>query len=345
MKSTEQQHKVPAFSKRWVFVVIGGVTVVALALIVLVRNRPAQSGLLATVGERSITVEDFRKEVDRRRAAHRPVPDKDTLLKEMVDFEALLQRARKSGLTDDLEVQREINSLLVAKLKERELAPRIEAVSVTTNEITAEYARNAAKYVRPAKERLAILFLEGERHMSEGKRTELSTRLEEARRKLVEKSGSPAGSQAMGFGALALDYSDDQSSRYRGGDIGWLESGNYSYRWPHQVLEAGYALSKGQVSGLIETDQGFYVVMKTDHRDSYRVPEAEVTASLGQTLRMQKQRELEAAYRQETASLAGVKINQRELATVEIGKPAKSVEPNQKTDRAELSTHKSLHAN
>src|SRR5262245_12148933 len=77
-------------------------------------SRASKAHVLATVGDRIITVEDLAKEVERRGKNHRPIPDKETLLQEMVNYEAMLQRAQKSGVADDPQVRRELNNLLIA---------------------------------------------------------------------------------------------------------------------------------------------------------------------------------------------------------------------------------------
>ena len=275
--------------------------------------------ILAQVGDRAITVDDFQNEVVRRRKMRKSIPDNETILQEMVQFEAQLRRARKAGLADDPQVQREIGLLLIGKLRDRELAPRLEAVQVTTEEAKAEYQRNLAKHTQPGKVRLALLHLQAEPKMSDAKRAELRVRLEDARRRTLENPPRGGrGPAASGFGALAIEYSDDQTSRHRGGDIGWLDAGKLEYRWPRPVLEAAYALEKGQITAVIEAEGGMYLAMKTDERELAVTPFAQVEATIRHSLLLKKRREIEDAFRQEAAQLAGVQIDRKAFAAVEL---------------------------
>ena len=305
-------------------------------------SRKESSPTLATVGERKITVADFQREVERRVTARRPLPAKEALLQEMVAYEAFLQRAHRARLADDPQIQHEINNLLIAKIQERELAARVAVLSVSAAEVQAEYEQNLAKYTQPAKARLAILFQETSPTTSEAKRSELRARLDEARRKLLENPAPGGrGPAASGFGALAIEYSQDQTSRYRGGDIGWLDvpartgmtatSQPIPSRWPREVLEAGFALEKGRVSDLIETDRGLYLVMKTDFRESVARPLAEMAATLEKSLLGKKRHEAEEAFRQETLRLAGAHINQAALASVKLSLPEAAVAQHHKS--------------
>ena len=320
MKSMDYLNRTTTPGLRWhqCFAQYGPSLVTILLLLFLATScsQAPHKPVLATVGERQITVEDLTREVERRRAARRPVPDKESLLQEMVSLEALRQRAEAAGLLKDPQVQHELTTLLVSRLRERDLAPKQDAVSVSTEEIRTEYEREPARYTRPAKTRLAVLALSADAKMSPAARAELRTRMADARRKAL---ASPAQS---GFGTLAVDYSDDQASRYRGGDIGWLDAGSFSSRWPREVLESGFALDHHAVSEVIETPAGFYLVMKTDSRPGSTVPLAEVAEALRKSLSASKRRALEADFREETVRASGAVVDARALAAVEIRLPA-----------------------
>ncbi len=287
-------------------------------------KKPAASApdVLAKVGAQEIRAEDLLKEAERRRQGHRPVPDKATLLQEMVDHEALVQRAHRAGLDEDPQIKREVSNLLIGKLLERELTPRLAAVQVNVEEIQAEYQRNLDKYKHPAKVRLALLHLPADAKMSEARRAELRQRMQEARGKAI---ATPA---AGGFGPLAIEYSEDQASRYRGGDLGWMDAGNFSYRWPRSVLTSAYALDQGKVSDVIEAEGGFYLAMKTDARAGAIAPLTQVEAALRQSLMVKKRHDLEETFRNEVARLAAPIINAEALTAVELPLPPATVAHN-----------------
>jgi hypothetical protein len=202
--------------------------------------------VLARVGERAITAEDLQKEVERRRQIRRPVPAKDILLQEMVAYESMLQRALSSGLDKDPKVKRDLNNLLIAKLKEKELMPLLDAVEVSEEEIAAAYEKQIDQYQHSSKVRLALLQLKANPKTNDAAREEMRKQLEMARHKFMENPPRGGrGPASGGFGALAIEYSEDQVSRYRGGDIGWLDADRFTYHWPRTVLATGYALEKG----------------------------------------------------------------------------------------------------
>jgi len=129
---------------------------------------------------------------------------------------------------------------------------------------------------------------------------------------------------------VADDYSEDQASRYKGGDVGWFDQGRTAYRWPAEVVSAGFALkTNGEISGVIRATNGFYIVSKLESRDSVTTPLEQVQASLERGLLSEKRREVEAAFRRETRAFAPVESFSQALANVQYpaATMAKTEEP------------------
>jgi parvulin-like peptidyl-prolyl isomerase len=291
------------------------ITLICAVAVLTSCSKQAPPNYLAKVGSREIRADDLRSEAERRRNNRKPVPAKDALLDEMVKYETVLERARRMGLHEEPQVRRELNNLLVGKFLERELAPRLNAIEVSAEEIKAEYERNIAKYQQPAKVRLALLYIECDQNATEVRRQEARSRLEEARQKVASRDG---------FGKLAIDYSEDQASRYRGGDIGWIDGASAPTRLPKVLVQKGLELPQGQCSEIIDMEKGFYVVMKTDSRGETTTPLVKVESSLRQALLGRKRRAAEETFRQEIARIVGVQMNHAALAAVELPKEEKA---------------------
>lgn len=277
-----------------------------------------QGVVLAEVGDHQITEDDFLAEARRRVEARRPAGDRDALLNEMIQRECLLAKARQTGLDQDPGVRREYENLLIARLVDHEVTPLKEAVAITPEKIQAEYEANLGRYTRPAEVRLAMLYLEAGARASESRRGEIRARLEEAREQAPTLQSTNRSRGVVGFGRLAIEHSDDQVSRYRGGDIGWIAEGQRPPRLPDAVIEAASSLETGAVSPVLETPQGFYVVMKTDSRPQFTTPLESVQAALRQSLLARERRQVEETFRQEAAGAVSVQIHTQNLASVKL---------------------------
>lgn len=271
--------------------------------------------VLAKVGKREITISDFKQEVEWRKQNERPVPNKEILLGEMISRELTLQKAKALGLEKDFDVQRTYEDILASKLREGELATRVASVKVSPEEIHADYKKNLQRYTQPAKARLAMIYIKTDRKMSQEKITEQENRMGD-----VSKLAKALPENSKGFDSIAVDFSDDQSSRYKGGDVGWFDKGASLYRWPTEVIQSGFALKTGELSSIIKTADGFYLIKKTDARDTVVMPYEQVQGTIRHRLLAQKRQEAEAVYARELQTFAPVETNEQALAGIDFPK-------------------------
>ena len=179
------------------------------------------------------------------------------------------------------------------------------------------YDQRIETYTTKPKVRLALLKLEATPRMSPERRSQLTDRLQAAREEALTLSQEKGrGGTPPGFGSLAIRASDDAASRYRGGDIGWLEKDRFEYRWPKPVLEAGYALQQGDISGIIEADDGLYLVLKTDERPEAVTEFETVKERLAQTLKAEKQNRIRMQLHQDAVKAFPASINQEVLDSI-----------------------------
>ncbi len=279
---------------------------------------PAPVGV-ATVGTHLITEADVLHEAQRLRDRGAPVPGREALVKQMTEHAALLQHARAAGLDRDPDVRRALDDLLIARWRDRELQARLADAVIGIDELQHAYDQQRDDYVTQAKVRLAVLKLSASPRMSEPRRTELVTRLTEARRRILA-APAPAGRgpAATGFGALAIDFSDDAASRYRGGDMGWLDVGKAGHRLPEAVLHAGYALEKGVPSEILKEEQGYYLVMKTDQRPGSTNSFESVKESLRRHLQIARQNRIRLDMHREALAAFPADVDEQRLAALEL---------------------------
>jgi len=265
--------------------------VVILALAAVLNGcAPKPSGeVLARVGDKVITADDFKNEVKWRTDHHRPLPEKSALLEEMISHELALQKAAVLGLQKKADVQRNYEEMLIGELKDCELVPQVDGAKVSQQEIEAAYARDIAKYTQPAKTRLAVIYMSLNRKANAEQKSAVEAKMAE-----VQKSAAALTDFSKGFGSLAMDNSEDQASRYRGGDAGWFDQGAAVFRLPKEVVQAGMNLQQiGQMSPVIHVKDGLFLVMKTDWRDKTVTPLAKVSVSIERRLLAEKKRQIE----------------------------------------------------
>lgn len=283
------------------------------------------SPVLATVGGVTITEADLIDEARWRLSQRQPLPSAPDLLDELVRRQAMLARARAEGIDEEVATRRQLENLIIARLRERDLEGLVAQAEISEEELRQAYEQRAPELAREAKDRFAVLFIEAPATASETRRAEALQRLQEG---LALSDAQPApggrGPAASGFGSVAINYSDDQVGRYRGGDIGWVDAGASSARVPDAVLAAGRPLGKGERSEVIETDQGCYSIMKTDTRAGGVPSFEEVSPRLSRELLVAKRESIQQAFLDESLEAAGVSINEDALEKVSLPKSSET---------------------
>lgn len=276
--------------------------------------RPPDPNLVAKIGSREIRTSEFQAWMQRRTMGNTP-QEKAVLLNELLDHLALVEQAKATGLDRDPELMRAWDNLLVSKLREIQLEPQLSNAVPTEAQIRALYESNRAAFTEPAMRHGAILSVESPQKMPAEGRANARQRLLEARTKsLVQSTNDPS---ARGFGRLAVEYSEDQVTRYRGGDFGWVRADRLDSRFDRTVIDTLFTLSQpGAVSDVIETERGCYLVKLLEIRPERLKPLETVEPTIRHQLLIQNQQRLEGQWKQTARSAFPIEVHTNVLAGI-----------------------------
>ena len=275
--------------------------------------------VVATISDRSITVDDLQKKMLLRSGVATQYfaspENKQALLKEMIQREVQITRALELGYADDPDIIKSLENLLVIKIREDKLKDILAKSVVAEDEIQTYYDSNRQKYTTPEMNRVAIIHFSASRNASPEKHATVKAKADEA-----HKLAQTLPETIRGFGSLAVTYSEDQASRYVGGDIGWMAKGRESklYRDAIVVDTAAALTMENPMSSLVQGDEGYYLVKLIDHKDSQTKSIDEVSSSIKRQLQQQKYAHGEADWLQALEDdLKPVIINQAVLESVQ----------------------------
>lgn len=211
----------------------------------------AQSGsaVVATVGSKKITLDEFNKKyAEVTSQVLVSPPSKKLFLEDLVRYEVGVQEARKRGLDKDPIVLDRFNQEMYKALLEKELGKKVQESSVSEVEMKAWYAKNPQI-------RLSDILIEIKPGATPEQRAEAKKRAEEILAE-VKKSKRP-------FEELVRLYSDDTTTKNLGGDVGWQS--RITLISPY--YDAAVALKTGEITPkLVETPFGFHILKLTGRR-------------------------------------------------------------------------------
>jgi parvulin-like peptidyl-prolyl isomerase len=267
-----------------------------------------------------ITVADLEVELARRGAAETTrfatPEERRALLDSVIARRLLAQHARRAGYEADPELRAELEQLLGERFERDQLRTRAQDLVVTAEAIETEYRQNLDRYTAPERAHAALIWIPVPHTATDDARQRARERAEQVWR----EARDPAASG--GFGALALRYSSDFESRYRGGDIGWLERGSTDPRWGDEVARAVFALAEpGDVTEVIATDAGFAIatLLRRSERRTAELPEVE--AQIREQLAEQRRERVLARLRAELAATSAVERDERHLDEIPLFPP------------------------
>ncbi len=268
---------------------------------------------VAHVDGKAISVHEFQSEVERRGQRHPGLYEdaaaRRALLDEIILFESYHARAREAGFHEDPELVDSFRKMVVSKFRESRLADAETSAEISRTEVERYYRENSDDYRVPGARKAAVVFVAVPAHADEPARRDRERRAQAARAEAIA-----LGSSVRHFGDVARRFSDDATSRYVGGEVGWLD---HDSRFEPAVLDALTALgSERDVSPVIHGAKGLYLVklieMRPQRLRSFAECRASIRHQLASDRKRQHREDLDLQVRENTS----IEIDEETLSTV-----------------------------
>jgi peptidyl-prolyl cis-trans isomerase C len=217
------------------------------------RVAAAEPEVIATVGDRQVTAEEFGREIARQRKGgdlQQMLKAFDSgrrreLLDEYIDQKLLVLGALKTGLDRDPDVAAEIREATDGILSAAFLKQTLDR-QVTATALKEFYEQNRSFFQLPPRVKARHILLKSAREAEE-----MLVRL---------KNGED-------FCQLAALKSTDTTTSGSCGDLGWMDKGIMVKAFEDSL----FALNPGEVSGVVQTSYGFHLIRVMERQEG-RVP-------------------------------------------------------------------------
>lgn len=321
--------------------------VTALGLTVGLTPAGAQvvDGVAAVVNDRVITFSQVRKEVDPTEAQYREIYSGVELvekvkearlsaLKSLIERELIIQEFNSKGyfipdnvieerirriVKDQYEGDRgalvrtlQANGMTVSGFKEQVrnniILGAMRARNVSSSVIVSPFAieqyyqDNVRQFVQPDQARLRMIFLK--KGLFREKRTGPDGQVREVDpQRLIMEDILAKVQTGSDFASLARGYSEGPQ-RTNGGDLGWVSATTLR----PELAKVAFSLMPGQNSGIVETDDGYYILMVEEIRKATVIALNDVRERIENTLMQQEQERLQQEWLDGLRSKAFIKM-------------------------------------
>jgi peptidyl-prolyl cis-trans isomerase C/peptidyl-prolyl cis-trans isomerase D len=236
-----------------------------LTAVLMLGSSPVQAqhskSVVAVVGSKTITLDEFNKKYNEVRSQTQNPPSKEQFLDDLVRYELGLQEAEKRKLQNDPAVQELMQQQLYKALLEKDLGEKVQKISVSEKEMQEFYKNNPEI-------RTSHILIEVKPGATAAQR--------EAAKKRAQEIYGEVKSSKRPFEELVKLYSDDPLSKQTGGDVGWQSRMTLVPSYYNTILK----MKVGQVSGLVETPFGFHIIKVTGRRSYENANKRQIRAAV-----------------------------------------------------------------
>ncbi len=223
--------------------------------------------VLATVNGSPIYLDDYKDRMEKQspyiRARYADLEKKKEFLDNMVRFELLAQAAAARGYANDPEVIRSAKQVMTQKLMREEFENKVRREDITDDEMRKYYEEHQSEYNKPAMRRASHILVKVDE--AAGPKAE-----KEARQKALKilKEAKGKEKEPNSFRKLAAKYSNDDSNKNRGGDLGYFASTEDGGPMVKEFSEAVFKMGKiNDLTGPVRSKFGFHIIRLTGKRD------------------------------------------------------------------------------
>jgi peptidyl-prolyl cis-trans isomerase C len=186
--------------------------------------------------------------------------------------------------------------------------------SVTDAEIADYYERHKTDYVKPETVRLADIFFAAPPENG-AERQKKKALAEEVLAKI--KGNKPVDTQA--FVAQVRQYSEDAATKAQDGDMRFLSEDELKSRYGPELVAAAAQLKQfGDLSPLVETPKGFYILRFQGRQPGISHGLEQMKTQLQSRLQFERRTQNMNKFVDELKSKANYKLDEAGLAKVEI---------------------------
>jgi parvulin-like peptidyl-prolyl isomerase len=278
---------------------------------------PLDSKVVASVQGNVIREESYRQKLRERigRSGFQPsAAEKEAALEEMIRYEAVYAQAKAAKFDEQPAITVLIRNLITSRFIEQQIGTA--ETKITNEEISDCYRIHGTEFVTQAAARGAIIFLRAGAKMMPEKREELKLQAQ-----LVLAEAQQTRNEAD-FTRLVQRHSEDQATRYRGGDLGWLTRVQCDAAFGAEVSAALFALNEpNSFAPLLETSDGFYILKLRERQEAQQRPLAEVQELIRYRLLREHQFQREKNFYARMKQGLDVQINRPLLESISIPLP------------------------
>jgi len=288
------------------------------------HNKDGKGTPVATFNDDSITVEELNQRFSEMspflRSRYATVEQRKDYVDGLARFELLAQEAHQRGLQNDPEVVETAKKVMVQKLIQKEFDEKQGAVA--EQDVKDYYESHKNDYVKPELVRITDIFFAAPKEDA-ALRKKQKAKAEE----VLTKAKAIAPTDTAAFATLVRENSEDQRTKPMDGDSRFISEADLTSQYGKEVATAAVNMKRaGEVSDVIETPTGFYIVRFQSRQAALNLGIDQVKSQIENRIKHERRTQNFNKFVDGLKSKANYKLNDEALAKVEVDLKAPSSE-------------------
>jgi peptidyl-prolyl cis-trans isomerase C len=289
------------------------------------HNRAGGGTPVATWGKDSVTAEELQQRFSEMspfaRARYQTPEQRKEYVEGLARFELLAAEAQKRGLQNDPEVVETAKKVMVQRLIQKEFEEKA-GKKLEDAELQAFYEKHRSDYVKPEMLRLSDIFLPAAKDAPERAAQ---------REKALELRGTAATAPTLDFQAfakLAREHNQDGRTKPLDGDMRFLSVEELTQQYGTEVATAAQQLkAPGELSEVVETDKGFYVLKLQARQAPLDLSLEQVKTTLQSRILYERKTAAFSAFLDTLKTEQQLKVDDAALQTIQVDLKKAAQEP------------------
>ncbi len=216
--------------------------------------------IVTNIGDKTITVADIERlisyfDTERQMVLEKNPQLKQSLLQQLVHSIVISDLAKKSGFDQKPEIREQmtffLNGFISNEYLKREI---IDNITVPESEMKSYYESHQEEFKLPEMVRARHILIKVDMSLSDKDKETMKKKAENILQKIKEGDD---------FSKIANEFSDDQASKVKGGDLGFFSKG----RMVKSFEDAVFSLKKNEVSDIVETQYGYHIIKAEERKE------------------------------------------------------------------------------
>jgi peptidyl-prolyl cis-trans isomerase C len=289
----------------------------AAALACSQQKGPKKSGPVVAKGNGiAITADEFKSRLDEQspfiRARYTTLERKKEFLDSLVRFEVLAREAEKQGLANDPDVQNTLKKIMVQKLVQRNFQDQGSAAEMPEAELQKYYDEHKDEYVRAKRIRVAAVVWNAPQGSPERAKKLALAQKALAKLKAEEKKNT------LAFAQIVAEYSEDAATKASAGDLQFKTQQELETAYSKELADAAFKLKPGESSGVVQAQQGLYLLKYTGEQPELNRTFDQVKAQIANKLHREKKTKDFDEWLKGLRTAANVTVDDKALEAVEV---------------------------